>query len=225
VSAEAPEDTPYYSTANSLAANPDPSEAAEQPKIDGTQQQMVRTVDVLQPQPELLQPTPPPEMVPELEPLAEPSMAEADMAMVEEQPPRNRPRTLVQARMERGLVGPQMQQEGGVRRRGSIALDAKASPFGAYDQALIQAVQQRWYDLLEATAVAPRPGRVVVRFTLHRDGRVTDVGVEEEEVGEILSLYCRKAITDPAPFAVWPDEMGLLLGRDYRDIRFTFHYW
>jgi hypothetical protein len=105
-----------------------------------------------------------------------------------------------------------------------ISVDTKASPFGAYDAAMLAAVQKRWYDLLDSTSVAPRPGRVVVMFTLHYDGRVTDARVIEEEVGELRSLYCRKAITDPAPYERWPQEMRTLMQRDYREIRFTFFY-
>jgi hypothetical protein len=118
-----------------------------------------------------------------------------------------------------------MRQEGGVDRRGAVSLDVKGSPFGAYDAALIAAVQNRWYDLIESSPVAPRTGRVVVQFTLHEDGRVTDARVVEQEVGEILSLYCRKAITDPSPYAPFPAGMRRLMDRNFRDVRFTFHYF
>lgn len=227
--ADPPEDTPYYATANTRAANPDPA-TQPQAEIDGSQTVMVKTFDVLQPQPELLELAPPTEIIPELEPLPEPALNEpSDLTIRPQSKPeilRPRPRTLVEARMRQGIqVGPRMRQEGGTDRRGAISLDAKASPFGAYDAALIQAVQKRWYDLLDASAVAPRPGRVVITFTLHADGRITDAKVAEEEVGEIRSLYCRKAVTDPAPYQAWPEDMRRLQGRDYRDIRFTFHYF
>jgi outer membrane biosynthesis protein TonB len=229
VVAEAPENTPYYSVANTRAANPDPAQA-EDPKIDGSQSFMVKTFDVLQPQPELLLPTPPPEVVQRVERLPEPALNQpSDLTVVPDTPPQPAPprtRTLVEARLRQGIqVGPKMDQSGGVRRRGAISLDTKASPFGAYDAALIAAVQKRWYDLIDSSAVAPRPGRVIVEFTLHYDGRVTDARVVEQEVGEIRALYCRKAITDPAPFAPWPQEMRTIMARDYREVRFTFHYF
>jgi hypothetical protein len=46
----------------------------------------------------------------------------------------------------------------------------------------------------------------------------------EQDVGEILSLYCRKAVADPAPFAPWPSEMRAAFQNDYRDIAVTFFY-
>jgi hypothetical protein len=65
---------------------------------------------------------------------------------------------------------------------------------------------------------------VGIEFRLHYDGRITDVRVVEQDVGELLSLYCRRAVSDPAPFAPWPTEMRQMVGRDYRDVRFTFYY-
>ncbi len=241
VTQETPEDTPYYSIANTKAANPEPADA-DTPKIEGSQTQIVKTFDVLQPEPEITTPAPPPDITESIEPLPQPphptpaETTPSDLAVespAEPKPdspptttPRNKPRTLVEARLRQGIqVAPQMQQDGGTPRRGVIAVDTKASPFGAYDAALIAAVQKRWYDLLDSSAVAPKPGRVVVMFTLHYDGRVTDARVAEEDVGEIRSLYCSKAITDPAPYAPWPDEMRTLIGKDHREVRFAFVYF
>jgi outer membrane biosynthesis protein TonB len=242
VTEEPPKDTPYYSIANTQAANPEPANT-DTPKIDGSQTQIVKTFDVLQPEPAITTPAPPPEVAEPIEPLPKPQIptptenTPSDLAVETPaetkpdttpapHPPREKPRTLVEARLRQGIqVAPQMQQDGGTPRRGVIAVDTKASPFGAYDAALIAAVQKRWYDLLDSSAVAPKPGRVVVMFTLHYDGRITDARVAEEDVGEIRSLYCSKAITDPAPYAPWPDEMRTLIGKDHREVRFAFVYF
>jgi hypothetical protein len=121
-------------------------------------------------------------------------------------------------------AGEQMRQEGGVRRRGMVALDAKATPFGAYDAAVVAAIQQRWYDILDESAFITRSGKVGIEFRMHYDGRITDLKVVEQDVGELLTLFCRKAISDPAPFAPWPSDMRRMIGRDYRDVKFTFYY-
>jgi len=68
-SAEPPPDTPYYSSVNSRAANPDTSPAGEQPKLEGAQQKVLKTADTLVPdspaspalKPAPLKPAPPPE--------------------------------------------------------------------------------------------------------------------------------------------------------------------
>ncbi len=118
-----------------------------------------------------------------------------------------------------------MQQEGGVRHRHEMAsLDTKATPFGAYDAALIDAIAQRWYSLLDAQNYASDSrGKVVLQFGLHYDGRVTDMNVAENSAGEVLGLICQKAVLDNAPFAAWPSDMRRTLG-DIRHIQFTFYY-
>lgn len=137
----------------------------------------------------------------------------------------SRPRTIKEAlarRAESGLVGEKMKQEGGVKNLGISALDVRGMSFGAYDAAIIQAIQQRWYSLLESRPT-PR-GKVVVEFRMHFDGRVTDVKVNDADVGELYSLFCQKAIQDPAPFPRWPSDMRRQMQADYRDVRFSFYY-
>ena len=137
----------------------------------------------------------------------------------------SRPRTIKEAlarRAESGLVGEKMKQDGGVSRLGVSALDARGMAFGAYDAAVIQAIQQRWYSLLESRPT-PR-GKVVVEFRMHFDGRVTDVKVNDADVGELYSLFCQKAIQDPAPYPRWPSDMRRQMQADHRDVRFSFFY-
>lgn len=123
------------------------------------------------------------------------------------------------------LPGEMMKQDGGVSRRVDMAgLDVAASPFGAYDRALIEAISHRWYSLLDEHQYASDSrGKVVVQFHLHYDGRVTEVNMSENTAGEMLGLLCERAITDPAPFEKWPADMRRLLGNT-RSIQFTFYY-
>ena len=123
------------------------------------------------------------------------------------------------------LPGQKMLQEGGVNRHAELAsLDTKATPFGEYDSALVAAISQRWFTLLDEREYASDSrGKVVLQFRLHYDGRVTDMKVDENTAGEVLGLICQKAVLDPAPFAAWPSDMRRTLG-DIRNIQFTFFY-
>jgi outer membrane biosynthesis protein TonB len=228
-SADAPEDTEYYSALSSRAANPEMEVESDVPKIDGDQELVMRTADVLRPEPEPEEPAPaePEEIVAEVEPT--PPEPVGDLAVVAPPPaepePRKRLTRLAQVRPESPLLaGNRVRQEGGVRRLGRVALDAKATPYGAYDAAIVRAIQQRWYDILDESTILTRSGKVVVEFRIHYDGRVTDLKVLEQDVGELMSLFCRRAISDPAPFAPWPSDMRRMVGRDYREVRFTFYY-
>lgn len=144
----------------------------------------------------------------------------------EQKPEPRRPRTLAEAKAQKGIIeGERMRQAGGSRRRGHVAFDVKATPFGAYDQAFIEAVQSRWFNLLEERQFAPHEaGKVVVEFRLNYDGRITALRVVESEVNEHLSWTCQRAVLDPSPYRPFPSDMRRLVNNDFREIRFTFYY-
>lgn len=119
-----------------------------------------------------------------------------------------------------------MQQDGGVhRRRVYSSLDTKSTPFGAYDRALIEAVQQRWYDLLDSQRFAlDRTGRVTLHFRLKSDGSVEELAIVANDAGATLGYVCEESIMDVAPFAKWPPDMRRMIGENFRDLTFTFIY-
>jgi hypothetical protein len=124
------------------------------------------------------------------------------------------------------LPGEKIKQEGGVSRRNEIAsLDTKATPFGAYDAALVDAISHRWWALLdERTYASDSRGKVVLQFHLHYDGRITEMNMADNTAGEVLGFICQKAVLDNAPYAAWPSDMRRTLG-DIRSIQFTFYYY
>lgn len=197
--------------------------------------------------------SPPPEPEPEVEPIPEPVEPEpetGDLAMVEPQPlltphmtpglphpqtpvePRERPRTIAEALARMGvnpdsaMVGRKLKQEGGVRRFSiESSLDVQASPLGDYDRVFVAAVQECWFNLLaEQRYSLDRVGRVILRFRLTKDGRITELKVEDTDVGDIYTTICQLALTKPSPYDEWPPDLVRLVGADYRDIRFTFYY-
>lgn len=176
--------------------------------------------------PEVIPPVPPttqPERVPRPE-----QQEQQAQAPQEETLPNRRPiKRLAEARQQKGiLVGEQMKQDGGVSRLHiESSLDVKASPFANYDQQFIYAVQQRWYALLDQHRYSlDRTGKVKLKFELRSDGTVAEMNQLESEVGDIWSLLCENAILTQAPYARWPETMRRLIGKDTREITFTFHY-
>ena len=233
--AEAPKDAKFYSSANAKASNPDIQIDTVTPRIEGSQDKVAKTFDTLRPSPPEAPAPPAPKPQP-AESESKPKEPPGDLTLAKANPEpkpketekHERPRTIAEAKIQRGItVSPKIKQDGGASRRALIAsFDTKATSFGAYDATFIAAVQKRWFDVLDENEnrFAPRPGKVIIEFRLHPDGRVSDVKVVEEDVGDILALYCRKAISDPAPYAPWPADMRRSIGKDYRDIRFTFFY-
>ena len=125
-----------------------------------------------------------------------------------------------------GMEGRKMKQEGGVPNISfSSSLNVMSTPFGAYDAAIIAAVKNHWYALLEeGNFVGDAAGMVVLEFKLHYDGRISDVKVAKCTVSILLCNLCRLAITDPAPYERWPNDMRRVIGSNTRDVAFTFYY-
>lgn len=246
--ADAPTQTKFYSNKNSRAANP-VEDQHNVPQITGTQKDVPKTEDVpkvvkaastepkpeTKPQPEPLQPAPPktPEPKPETpEPPQTPGETDKPKPKTEQPTPApaqpQRPRTLRDALAQREqLPGQAMSQAGGVPRHAMwSSLDAKATPFGDYDRAIIEAVSQRWYDLLDSRRFAQdRSGKVTLHFKLKSDGTIIEMETVENTVGDLLGYLCHEAIEEAAPFAKWPPDMVRMIGANYREITFTFYYY
>jgi hypothetical protein len=114
----------------------------------------------------------------------------------------------------------------GVSRTGVAAFGVEENPFGAYDKKIIKAVQSRWYALIDRFGMYERAGAVTVHFELLDDGQVRDLKVADEEntAGQILSLFCEKAIIESGPFDPLPDNLRALVGKEPREASFTFYY-
>lgn len=125
------------------------------------------------------------------------------------------------------LVAPKMKLNGNAPRVSvDSSLNVKASPLGDYNYRLVQAVQERWYQLLDERKFAlERSGKVVIKFRLHMDGTVSDVRTDQSTVGDTYSFLCELAIMQPAPYGKWPSEVRRLIGRDTHDVTFTFNYY
>ncbi len=225
-SADAPQNAKYYSSQNSRAADPTLGNK-EVPQLNGKQTEVVKTENVPRPDFNKLQPARPatPQESQSAVPPGDLTLGKSEDAKPQEQ---QRPRTIKQALAQQSHHSPgvQMKQEGGMRHQLSASFDVKTTPFGAYDAALVEAVTQRWYDLLDSQQFAmDRTGKVTLRFHLNNDGTITEMNVLENTVGDLLGYVCQKAINDPAPFAPWPTDMRRLIGEDYREITFTFYYY
>jgi len=218
-STETPKNAKYYGAHNSVAAD-NTKGNQDQAKIDGKQTEI--------PLPQTGSKVDPNKLQPALQPNLHPMIDPGDLTIGKAPPPQDqaKPQKLseVQPMMTPGL---QMRQEGAAHRAALVpSFDVKASPFGLYDERFIEAVQQKWYDLLDEHHFAlDRSGKVVLRFHLNYDGSITDMTVVENSVGALYGQVCQDAIHDPAPFAEWPPEMRHQLGQTFREITFTFYYY
>ena len=112
----------------------------------------------------------------------------------------------------------------GISRSGIAAFNVAESPFGAYDKKIIKAVQSRWYALIDRFGMYERAGLVTVHFEMLDDGQVQNLKVTDNTAGQILALFCEKAIIESGPFDPLPDNLRALVGKEPRDASFTFYY-
>ena len=141
--------------------------------------------------------------------------------------PSTRPRSLKEAQARNQLPGQAMHQDGGVHRQLQISsLDAKSVAFGDYVRAIIEAVSDRWFQLLDSHRFAEdRTGKVIVYFKLQADGTITEVKLLENTVGHLLGYVCEEAVQEAAPFGKWPEDLRHALNANSREISFTFYYY
>ncbi|HAV65002.1 MAG TPA: hypothetical protein DCY13_21850 [Verrucomicrobiales bacterium] len=143
-----------------------------------------------------------------------------------------RPRTIAQARalqpQDLSIAGQQMKLDGGVRNQRAVpSFDTQGTPWGSYDAKLIATIQSQWYRFLDQHPEAFNwAGRVVTKFVLHHDGRITDFEFVENSAGEIQGYGCQKAIVRDLgqPYDPWPPQLRRITDKDYRELRFTFYY-
>jgi outer membrane biosynthesis protein TonB len=235
----------FYSANNSIAANPSPKTAAV-PEIHGSQTKVMKTTPNIQLKPKPLEPSPAQKetaKTAEAKPLPQKAYIPGDLVMAKprekpqekdgksetvaaetpQQPVHQRPRTIAEAMAQKGMLGEKTRQDGGVKQlKMDSSLDAMKTSYGDYDREFIDAVRTRWYQLLENRSTGS--GKVVVEFRMLPDGRITNLKIAQNEVNELLGIICQQAIDDPAPYRPWPEEMRRDIGKDYRDVTFTFFY-
>jgi hypothetical protein len=112
----------------------------------------------------------------------------------------------------------------GVSRSGMAAFGVAESPFGTYDKKLIKAVQAHWYALIDHYGIYESADVVTVKFELLDDGQVQNVSSSDSSQSRILSLFCEKAIIESGPFDPLSNELRALIGKEPRQISFTFYY-
>ena len=136
-----------------------------------------------------------------------------------------------QVPVQTGTVNASPHQEASARQPSPYHIDADMRPVttssvvAQYDVAVLQAVAQHWYSLLDASPHASANGKVVVEFNIRPDGSVPETRIGENTVDKSLGLTCQKAVLETAPFAPWPEEMRQALTNTYRSARFTFRFY
>lgn len=145
-------------------------------------------------------------------PAAEATPVEAP-APVQRPSPQPRPRLSAKA-----LQAPILKSQTRVASLGVLAIDAKWSLFGAYQQQVLEAISLQWQLLAGHLKSVERDKKseVVIEFHLNPDGRVEGLKVLKTNASMSATLVCQDAIRSREPFGIWPEEMVKLFGKEKR---------
>lgn len=114
----------------------------------------------------------------------------------------------------------------GTSNIGLSAYDAKWSNYGQYLQKLIEAIQQRWENLIMASKHYPQQGTTVtVTFVLNSEGKIASIKKVEEATDALATNWCVSGISPSEGFSYgkWTDDMVAMLGTE-QELSFTFYY-
>jgi len=112
----------------------------------------------------------------------------------------------------------------GTSNIGPIAYSAKWSNYGAYLHKMMEAIQIQWERILIDTRTEPPSGSfVTVKFTLDKNGKITEILNVESTSSEPGKASCVSAITNTAPYGDWTDDMIAVLGTS-QQLTFRFYY-
>lgn len=106
-----------------------------------------------------------------------------------------------------------------------LELSQAKSTFRNYDAVFIYSVEQKWYELIDSTNLPPERGVVVLKFHLNSDGSISGAKTDKSNLNEAFVSLCQKALFATIPYKPWPAEMRKKVGKDYREITFTFNYY
>lgn len=135
-----------------------------------------------------------------------------------------RPAPAPRPRLPRASPGPVKRQTAGVSQTGRTAVNANFGPFGDYLERMQEAIQQRWDALGRQRSISETQTRVVLEFTITREGMIRNLETVDTTSKALGTLICRTAIEQGQSYGEWSREMVALLGED-ETVVFTFYYW
>jgi TonB family protein len=100
---------------------------------------------------------------------------------------------------------------------------AMATPRGKYMQQFRNIVGSYWYPAVDSQMSLISVGTVVIRFTVHSDGTISDITVLQgnDNPNFVLKNISVSALRSPAPFPPFPPEMIKDVGTSFTD-EFSF---
>ncbi|HEY0144158.1 MAG TPA: energy transducer TonB [Thermoanaerobaculia bacterium] len=96
--------------------------------------------------------------------------------------------------------------EKGSFAQGPVSFESEWFDWGEYTQGMVSKIRVHWYAAMPQFIRTGMKGRVVIRLTIHRDGRISDVTILEPSGVPPYDHAAKKAIEQSSPLKPLPEN-------------------
>lgn len=97
-------------------------------------------------------------------------------------------------------------EQGFAAEQGPLSFETQWYDWGDYAQSMVSRIRVNWYAHMPQIIRTGMKGVVTIRFTIHRDGRITDVTILRSSGVPPYDLAARKAIELSSPLRALPKD-------------------
>lgn len=103
-------------------------------------------------------------------------------------------------------LGPSTGGDTGFAEQGPLSFETRWYDWGDYAQSMVSRIRVNWYANMPQIIRTGMQGVVTIRFTIHRDGRISDVTVLKSSTVPPYDFAARKAIELSSPLNPLPKD-------------------
>jgi TonB family protein len=110
--------------------------------------------------------------------------------------------------------------EKGYAEQGPLSFETQWYDWGDYAQSMVSRIRVNWYANMPQIIRTGMKGVVTIRFTIHRDGRISDITILQSSGGPPYDQAARKAIELSSPLKPLPQDFP----NAYERVTAMFYY-
>lgn len=110
--------------------------------------------------------------------------------------------------------------EQGTAEQGPLSFETQWYDWGDYAQSMVSRIRVNWYANMPQLFRTGLAGVVTIRFTIHRDGRISDVTILESSGHPPYDQAAKKAIEQSSPLRALPQDFP----NPYERVTAMFYY-
>jgi TonB family protein len=110
--------------------------------------------------------------------------------------------------------------ERGTAEQGPLSFETRWFDWGDYAQSMVSRIRVNWYGNMPQIIRSGIKGVVTIRFTIHRDGRISDITILESSTVPPYDFAARKALELSSPLNPLPKNFP----KDTERVTAQFYY-